>query len=206
MHRALAIALLAAFTPAAQPVLAAETPPAWLYATPGSHALLGTDGQDAPQAIVCPSAAAYKTMSGSCFGGKESTPIVIDAVVPTDGTCDARALLQIHATDGSWRGFANIEAVYPAIPAGTVLQIRTSDPVATISSDKKASQGSGTALTSASTVKVISFVPAYQDRDLLVTVVSGPHTGLRGWTLAAYTSAAGRQAAVILCPNGKVPG
>jgi hypothetical protein len=71
----------------------AEAPPAWLYATVGTRALLGTDGEDVPVAIVYETAGDYKAMiSGktvpdkSCGSRPEGTVIVIDAIVPEGAT------------------------------------------------------------------------------------------------------------------------
>jgi len=190
----------------------AETPPAWLYAIPGTRAVLGTDGEDNPVALVCKTAQDYDTMDSgktipenSCEGRTEGTIIVIDSIVPEGATCDqARALLGIHAADGSWKGYAGSGAVYPLIPTGTLLTLKRFDTMhATIANDRSVNQYGGTDVGNSATVKFISFKPSSFGRDLLVTVESGPHAGLRGWTFLAQTLVAGKDAYRIFCPVSK---
>jgi hypothetical protein len=189
----------------------AEAPPGWLYATVGSRALLGTDGEDASVAIVCKTAQDYRTMESgktmpdnSCGSRAEGTAIVIDSIVNERATCDQhRTLLGIHAVDGSWKGYAAITAVYPLIPTGTVLTLKaiSSMPRASIAKDRSLNPNDGTDIGASATVKVVSFKPTSFDRDLLVTVESGPHAGLRGWTWLVQTLIAGKETDVILCPR-----
>ena len=186
-----------------------EAPPAWLYATVGSRALLGTDGEDASVAIVCKTAQDYRTMESgktvpeSCGSRAEGTTIVIDSIVNEGKTCDQhRTLLGIHAADGSWKGYAAITAVYPLIPTGTTLTLKplASMSRASIANDRKAGPEGGTDIGTSATVKVVSFKPTSMDRDLLVTVESGPHAGLRGWTFLVQTLIAGKETDQMLCP------
>jgi hypothetical protein len=62
---------------------------------------------------------------------------------------------------------------------------------------------SGTNLGNSATVKFVSFKPASSDRDLLIAVAAGPHTGLRGWTWLSQSFVAGKEAGMILCPAAK---
>jgi hypothetical protein len=190
----------------------AGTPPAWMYATPGTRALLGTDGEDAPVAIVCKTAHDYATMesgttmpANSCTDRAEGTLIVIDSIVPKGANCDqANALLGIHAVDGSWKGYAAIDAVFPLIPAGAIMTLNGSSPQRTTIASGRGAFGAGApVIGSSATVKFVSFKPASFDRDLLVTVESGPHAGLRGWTFLEQTLVAGKEADRILCPAPK---
>jgi hypothetical protein len=210
---ATAIFAWAAFVLLSAPVpVRAETPPTWLYATPGSRALLGTDGEDASVAIVCKTAQDYRTMESgktmpeSCGSRAEGTTILIDSIVNEGKTCDQhRTLLGIHAVDGSWKGYAAITAVYPLIPAGTTLTLKpiASMARASIANERNAGPDGGTDIGTSATVKVISFKPTSMDRDLLVTVESGPHAGLRGWTFLVQTLIAGKEADQMLCPLSK---
>jgi hypothetical protein len=214
MHRysaalcaSLAVALLCAVP------VRAEAPPAWLYATLGTRALLGTDGEDASVAIVCNTAQAYRTMESgkttpenSCGSRAEGTTIVIDSIVNEGTTCDQhRTLLGIHAVDGSWKGYAAITAVYPAIPTGTTLTLKPIAlmPRASIANDRSIGPEGGTDIGTSATVKVTSFKPTSFNRDLLVMVESGSHAGLRGWTFSVQTLIAGKEADQILCPASK---
>ena len=191
----------------------AEAPPSWLYATLGSRALLGTDGEDASVAIVCKTVQDYRTMESgktmpgdSCGSRAEGTTIVIDSIVNEGKTCDQhRTLLGIHAVDGSWKGFAAITAIYPLIPTGTPLTLKplASMARASIANERNTGPDGGTDIGTSATVKVISFKPTSIDRDLLVTVESGPHTGLRGWTFLVQTLVAGKEADQMLCPASK---
>ena len=178
--------------------------------------MLGTDGEDAPVAIVCKTAKDYRTMESgktmpddSCGSRAEGTPIVIDSIVNEGATCDQhRTLLGIHAVDGSWKGFAAITAVYPLIPTGTVLTLKPIQSMqrASIANERSVGPEGGTDIGSSAMVKVVSFKPLTFDRDLVVTVESGPHAGLRGWTFVVQTSIAGKETDVILCPaSNRVP-
>jgi hypothetical protein len=172
--------------------------------------MLGTDGEDAPVAIVCKTAKDYRTMESgktmpddSCGSRAEGTPIVIDSIVNEGATCDQhRTVLGIHAADGSWKGYAAITAVYPLIPTGTILTLKPTSTMrrASIANERSVEPDGGTDVGSSATVKVVSFKPLTFDRDLVVTVDSGPHAGLRGWTFVVQTSIAGKETDVILCP------
>jgi len=187
----------------------AEAPPAWLYATVGSRALLGTDGEDASVALVCKTAQDYrmmesgKTMPESCGSRAEGTTIVIDSIVNEGAKCDQhRTLLGVHAVDGSWKGYAAITAVYPLIPTGTILTLKPLQSMqrASIANASHVGVEGGTDIGTSATVKVISFKPTSFDRDLLVTVESGSHAGLRGWTFLVQTLIADKETDQMLCP------
>jgi hypothetical protein len=200
-QQALAASLVAGLFLSIAPASAAQGP-AWLYLTPGTRAVLGTDGQDAPQAIVCPSAKAYSGEMSTCFDGAEGTIVVIDSTFPS-GKCDEKTLVEIHSVSGKkWHGFAAISAMYPLIPPDTILKIKANDSShLTISSDRKAAENSGTDLGASATIKIVAFEPTYEAREILATIVSGPHAGTRGWIDGAnMTLPDGRPAVVPLCP------
>ncbi len=204
MQRAILIGALAGVAFCAGSTVRARDLPAWIYATPGTRALLGTDGEDAPTAIVCNSPAAYKAQTeGACFRRKEGTVVVIDAIAPQGANYNQlHTLLRVHAENGSWHGYADIGAVYPMIPPSTVLTLKPVDSQrATLANQRAVNPDGGTDLEKSATVKVVAFDPTYEDRDLLVTVLSGTHAGMRGWTYAVQTVVGGREANVSLCPK-----
>ena len=142
----------------------------------------------------------------SCGSRAEGTTIVIDSIVNEGATCDQhRTLLGVHAVDGSWKGYAAITAVYPLIPTGTVLTLKPIQSMqrASIANERNAGPDGGTDIGSSATVKVVSFKPTSFDRDLMVTVESGPHAGLRGWTFLVQTLVAGKETDQMLCPVPK---
>jgi hypothetical protein len=112
MYRAIAAAGLVALLLSIATPARAQTPPAWLNATPGNRVLLGTNGQDSDTMMVCGSPAAMRAMSGNgCTGQKEGTVVVVDAVVSQPGKkcADPQTVLKIHAPDGSWHGYADMD-------------------------------------------------------------------------------------------------
>jgi hypothetical protein len=209
MFRALPLAVLALFATAPLRT-AAQSLPDWIYATPGTHAWLGADEGDAPTATVCPTAAAYAAFAKSyapgkgCTARKEGTAVVVDATLPGGPACDQRtAVVRVHAADGSWHGYTGIGSVEPAIPAGALLAMHPANgQAATIAASRNADSTAGIDLGSSTTVKVVKFAVDSSERDLLVTVVSGPNAGKRGWTYAVQAAAHGAPANVLLCPPG----
>ncbi len=142
----------------------------------------------------------------SCGSRAEGTTIVIDSIVNEGAACDQhRTVLGVHAVDGSWKGYAAITAVYPLIPTGTVLTLKPIQSMqrASIANERNAGPDGGTDIGSSATVKVVSFKPTSFDRDLMVTVLSGPHAGLRGWTFLVQTLVAGKETDQMLCPVSK---
>jgi hypothetical protein len=96
-----------------------------------------------------------------------------------------------------------MDSVYPLVPAGTTLTLKSPNPgqPLTLATDRKTDDDHGTRLEDSVTVKVIAFSPGYEMRNLHAVVLSGAHAGKQGW-IDAYTGFAGKTAAfTLLCPS-----
>jgi hypothetical protein len=206
MYRAFAASGLAAVLLSIATPALAQAPPAWVYATPGTRIVLGTNGQDSDIMMVCNSPDAMRAMAqNACSGRKEGTPVVIEAVVPAPGKkcSDPKTVLRIHASDGTWHGFVDMDSVYPLVPAGTTLTLKSPNagqPL-TLATNRQTGDDQGTRLEDSVTVKVIAFSPGYEVRNLHAVVLSGAHAGKQGW-IDAFMGFAGKTAAfTLLCPE-----
>lgn len=165
--------------------------PQWLYIEPGARAFLGTDGEDDAVALVCPKPI---EANESCIGRTEGMPIVIDAIAPAGEPCTHNTKLKIHAVDGSWKGYASIDAVQAPIPAGALLELRTppqSEPFQAFATRRNVTKDPGIAIDA--TLRVVRFDPRTNDpsgstRDTLVAVTSGSHAGAQGWVFSSATT------------------
>lgn len=170
--------------------------PGWLYIEPGRRAYLGTDGEDAPVAIVCPTVKASKRgPAGGCDFRAMGTPIVIASIGSNGYPCDHSTQVQVRAADRSWNGYVNVDAIEPAVPPGTLLQIRP-DPdrpgVQPFGIGRVPYKDSGIAMNGA-TVRVIAFDPKAPDntRDTAVAVTTGARAGTQGWVFLLDTALKG---------------
>lgn len=165
--------------------------PQWMYIVPGARAFLGTDGEDAPVAIVC---GRPGKVNDSCTGRDEGTPIVIDGIVPSGKPCTNETSLKVHAANGSWKGYVGINAVQAPIPAGTLLELNTSrqpEMSEMFGVQRNVDKDPGRAIDA--TLRVIRFDPKTNDpsgstRDTFVTVTSGSRAGSQGWVFASATT------------------
>lgn len=170
--------------------------PAWLKLKPGLKLYTGYDGGNETKVTICSSRTDFQNYaSGSSAPcGQRPPGIKVHVVTVTDdysvgdGTTNMPEI-KIASDDGSWAGWTSaMVSVQPRVPVGTVMKTeRQANAPTKIWKHKSDSYfAGGTELAGDTSVQVVKQDPLDpMNCDLYVTVLSGPHAGLTGWTLSS---------------------
>jgi hypothetical protein len=181
--------------------------PLWLVAHAGAIVFLGNSGKDTATAPVCTTIAAARRADEEagvpgCVERPQGMRVRIEAIA--SGSDAGNAIVRIGALDGSFGGYAPLDVLQPPIPHGVRVVLRPAPQAnehLTIAGSQHNDSDNGTDLGRSANAVVLRFDQnAYDERDLEVRIISGPHRGMKGWLYARQAYVDGAELDLLRLP------
>jgi len=197
-HRGIVIAMSLLLTAMFVAPLQAAEPnvPNWKKALPGTRGYLDDDGGGADTAIVCDTADRYRdwlnfsvvtSIPPGCQAFQHGLRVVIEAVV-LDQARDTVAsmwlpLVKIKIPSRNFRGYIQLFALHPEVPAGTVVHSTYTKLYKTADANDEGK----VELENDVTATVLSYDPTDIDKlELYVSINDGSNKGRKGWMRSSF--------------------